>query len=120
MTARAIMQLIPAPGRISGGQVYVGDDPNPATAASAKRWRGTTVAMITQDPLSSLNPLVRIGVQITEMLRYHGHLSRAEARTRAVELLKAVGLPNPAPHHAPVPERAIGRHASARGSRHSH
>ncbi|MGO9963750.1 MAG: ABC transporter ATP-binding protein [Acidimicrobiales bacterium] len=95
MTARAIMQLIPAPGRISAGQVYVGDDPNPATAASAKRWRGTTVAMITQDPLSSLNPLVRIGVQITEMLRYHGHLSRAQARTRAVELLKAVGLPNP-------------------------
>ncbi len=95
MTARAIMQLIPVPGRISGGEVYVGGDQNPASAASAKRWRGTTVAMITQDPLSSLNPLVRIGVQITEMLRYHGRLSRAQARTRAVELLNAVGIPNP-------------------------
>ncbi len=95
LTARAIMQLIPSPGRISTGEVYVGDDPKPATAASAKRWRGTTVAMITQDPLSSLNPLVRIGIQITEMLRYHGHLSRTDARKRAIEMLNAVGIPNP-------------------------
>jgi oligopeptide/dipeptide ABC transporter ATP-binding protein len=95
MTARAIMQLLPAPGRISDGEIFVGDDPNPATPASAKRWRGTTVAMITQDPLSSLNPLVRVGVQITEMLRYHAHLSRTDARKRAIELLNAVGIPNP-------------------------
>ena len=45
-------------------------------AAAAERWRGTQIAMITQDPLSSLNPLVRIGIQITEMLRYHRRLSR--------------------------------------------
>lgn len=95
LTARAIMQLIPSPGRISQGEIYVGDDPKPSTPSSAKRWRGTTVAMITQDPLSSLNPLVRIGVQITEMLRYHARVSRGEARSRAVELLNAVGIPNP-------------------------
>ncbi len=95
LTARAIMQLIPAPGRVSAGAMYVGDDVQPATAATARRWRGTTVAMITQDPLSSLNPLVRIGVQITEMLRYHQHLSRKAARTRAADLLNAVGIPNP-------------------------
>jgi oligopeptide/dipeptide ABC transporter ATP-binding protein len=51
--------------------------------------------MITQDPLSSLNPLVRIGVQICEMLRHHRHFSRADARKRALELLNAVGIPNP-------------------------
>ena len=95
LTARAIMQLVPAPGRISAGAIRLGDDPQPVTAASALRWRGTTVAMITQDPLSSLNPLVRIGVQITEMLRHHRNLSRAEARARAVELLAGVGIPNP-------------------------
>jgi oligopeptide/dipeptide ABC transporter ATP-binding protein len=66
-----------------------------ATPASAKKWRGTTVAMITQDPLSSLNPLVRIGVQMTEMLRFHQHVARAVARQRALELLTAVGIPNP-------------------------
>ena len=95
LTARAIMQLIPAPGEISAGEIHVGDDLALATVASAKKWRGTSVAMITQDPLSSLNPLVRIGVQITEMLRHHRHVSRADARQRAVELLNAVGIPNP-------------------------
>jgi oligopeptide/dipeptide ABC transporter ATP-binding protein len=95
LTARAIMQLIPDPGRISSGEIHVGDDLILATPASAKKWRGTTVAMITQDPLSSLNPLVRIGVQMTEMLRYHRHLSRGDARQRAIELLNGVGIPNP-------------------------
>jgi oligopeptide/dipeptide ABC transporter ATP-binding protein len=52
--------------------------------------------MITQDPLSSLNPLVRIGRQMTEMLRFHRRLGRAAARARAEELLTAVGLPDPA------------------------
>ncbi len=95
LTARAIMQLIPAPGKISAGEIHVGDDLTLATVASAKKWRGTSVAMITQDPLSSLNPLVRIGVQICEMLRHHRNASRADARRRAVELLNAVGIPNP-------------------------
>ena len=97
LTARAIMQLIPAPGRVSGGRVLLGGtelgiDPRlkPST------WRGTQVAMITQDPLSSLNPLVRIGVQAAEMLRFHRGLSRGAARTRALELLAAVGIPDPA------------------------
>ncbi len=95
LTARAIMQLIPSPGRVSAGRVLVGDALELATEQNARRWRGTAVAMITQDPLSSLNPLVRVGVQVTEMLRHHRHLSRADARARAMELLNAVGLPNP-------------------------
>jgi ABC-type dipeptide/oligopeptide/nickel transport system ATPase subunit len=56
---------------------------------------GSKIAMITQDPLSSLNPLVRIGTQITEMLRYHRGLSRGEARAKAEELLRSVGIPDP-------------------------
>ena len=94
MTARAIMQLIPAPGRVTSGNVIVSVD-GASTPVAASKWRGTTVAMITQDPLSSLNPLVRIGVQITEMLRHHRNFSRKKARARAVELLSAVGIPNP-------------------------
>jgi len=97
LTARAIMQLIPAPGRVSGGRVLLGDAELGAdTRLRASSWRGTQVAMITQDPLSSLNPLVRIGVQATEMLRFHRGLSRAAARARALELLTAVGIPDPA------------------------
>jgi oligopeptide/dipeptide ABC transporter ATP-binding protein len=94
LTARAIMQLIPAPGRITGGEIYIGADDEPSSSAHTK-WRGTTIAMITQDPLSSLNPLVRIGVQITEMLQHHQGMSRDAARARAIELLNGVGIPNP-------------------------
>ncbi len=93
VTARAIMQLLPAPGRVSSGRVLI--EGAVASPRGARRWRGTTVAMITQDPLSSLNPLVRIGAQMTEMLRHHRGLSRAQARAQALELLEAVGIPDP-------------------------
>ena len=97
MTARAIMQLIPKPGRVASGRVMLlgtelGADPKVA----ASSWRGTTLSMITQDPLSSLNPLVRIGTQMTEMLRFHRGLGRAAATARARELLASVGIPDPA------------------------
>jgi oligopeptide/dipeptide ABC transporter ATP-binding protein len=90
------MQLIPKPGRVTSGRVLLnGTDLGADPKLTPTSWRGTTVAMITQDPLSSLNPLVRIGVQMTEMLRYHRGLSRAAARARATELLAAVGIPDP-------------------------
>jgi oligopeptide/dipeptide ABC transporter ATP-binding protein len=95
LTARAIMQLIPSPGKVSAGEIRVAGNSGALSAVNAPHWRGTTVAMITQDPLSSLNPLVRIGVQITEMLRHHLNYSRTEARARAIQLLTAVGIPNP-------------------------
>jgi oligopeptide/dipeptide ABC transporter ATP-binding protein len=95
LTARAVMQLLPPPGRVAAGRIRLGDT-DLAQAGRPSRWRGTQVAMITQDPLSSLNPLVRIGVQLTEMLRFHRGLSRAAARSRAGELLAAVGIPDPA------------------------
>jgi oligopeptide transport system ATP-binding protein len=95
LTARAIMQLIPTPGKMSTGEIRVADKTDGLSTSNAPISRGTAVAMITQDPLSSLNPLVRIGVQITEMLRYHLKLSRAQARARAIQLLNDVGIPNP-------------------------
>ena len=100
LTARAIMRLIPKPGRITTGTVLfdgtvLTDASAPDPKAAAAGWRGTKVAMITQDPLSSLNPLVRIGTQITEMLRFHRGLGRAEAKARAVALLRSVGIPDP-------------------------
>jgi oligopeptide/dipeptide ABC transporter ATP-binding protein len=100
LTARAIMRLIPRPGLVTHGTVLLdgtvlfdarGLDPKAAPTS----WRGTRIAMITQDPLSSLNPLVRIGTQITEMLRYHRGLGRAQARAKAQDLLRSVGIPDP-------------------------
>ncbi|HEX3712878.1 MAG TPA: ABC transporter ATP-binding protein [Trebonia sp.] len=94
LTARAIMRLIPAPGKVTKGTVLLdGAELDPKAAPTS--WRGTRIAMITQDPLSSLNPLVRIGTQITEMLRYHRGLRRAEAQAKAEELLRSVGIPDP-------------------------
>jgi oligopeptide/dipeptide ABC transporter ATP-binding protein len=100
LTARAIMALIPSPGTITRGTVLLdgtvlSDGAGLAHKTPPTSWRGTRIAMITQDPLSSLNPLVRIGTQITEMLRYHRRLSRAQARAKADELLRAVGIPDP-------------------------
>ena len=100
LTARAIMRLIPRPGRITGGTVLLdgtvlSDSTGTDRKTAPTSWRGTRIAMITQDPLSSLNPLVRIGTQITEMLRYHRGLRRAEARAKAEELLRSVGIPDP-------------------------
>jgi oligopeptide/dipeptide ABC transporter ATP-binding protein len=103
LTARAIMRLIPQPGRIADGTVlFDGAELDPKAAPTS--WRGTRIAMITQDPLSSLNPLVRIGTQITEMLRFHRSLSRAEAKAKAADLLRSVGIPDP--------ERALTRFPS--------
>jgi oligopeptide transport system ATP-binding protein len=96
LTARAMMNLIPSPGRISHGRVLfkgmplgIGDFADPTT------WRGTAIAMLTQDPLSSLNPLVRIGTQMTEMLIHHRGMKLDQAKARAAELLTAVGIANP-------------------------
>jgi oligopeptide/dipeptide ABC transporter ATP-binding protein len=95
LTARAMMRLIPQPGRMTEGKIRVlGAELPPGKKATS--WRGTVVAMITQDPLSSLNPLVRIGAQMTEMLRFHRGMSRSAARARAAKLLAAVGIPDPA------------------------
>ena len=96
LTARAMMQLVPPPGAVSGRVLLEGAPLGEGALRDPTRWRGRTMAMITQDPLSSLNPLVRIGRQMTEMLRFHRRLSRAAARARAQELLTAVGLPDPA------------------------
>jgi oligopeptide/dipeptide ABC transporter ATP-binding protein len=95
LTARAMMQLVPAPGAVSGRILLEGTELGTGARRDPTGWRGSAVAMITQDPLSSLNPLVRIGKQMTEMLRFHRRFGRAAARARARELLIAVGIPDP-------------------------
>jgi oligopeptide/dipeptide ABC transporter ATP-binding protein len=96
LTARAMMRLVPRPGAVGGRVLLEGKPLGEGPLRDPTAWRGRTMAMITQDPLSSLNPLVRIGRQMTEMLRFHRHMSRADARVRAQELLTAVGIPDPA------------------------
>jgi peptide/nickel transport system ATP-binding protein len=97
MTALAILRLVPnPPGRISGGRVLLdGEDLLQATDRRVRDVRGNRIAMIFQEPMTSLNPVFRVGDQIMEGLRRHLGLTPALARSRAVDLLKAVGIPAP-------------------------
>lgn len=97
VTAMSVLQLIPdPPGRIVGGSVRLdGEDLVTASAARLRSVRGGRIACVFQDPQTTLNPVLRVGHQIIEMLRAHGDLSRAQARSRARELLEAVRIPDP-------------------------
>jgi peptide/nickel transport system ATP-binding protein/oligopeptide transport system ATP-binding protein len=94
--ALAMMGLIPRPpGRIESGQVlFEGRDLLKLTDDQMRLVRGKEIAMIFQDPMTSLNPVLTIGTQITEALRLHLGMNNSQARKRAAELLDLVGIPD--------------------------
>ena len=92
----SVMGLVPHPGRIVGGSIrFDGTELTHLPAARMRALRGNRLAMVFQDPMTSLNPVLRVGGQIAEVLRLHCGLNRGEALRRAVELLEAVGIPDP-------------------------
>jgi oligopeptide/dipeptide ABC transporter ATP-binding protein len=96
VTQLSIMQLISSPGKIVGGEVlFEGRDllKHPANSWEMRSVRGGEIAMIFQEPMTSLNPVLTVARQITEMLQLHLSMSRNEARDRAIELLNMVGIP---------------------------
>ena len=97
VTAKTVMKLIDMPpGRIVAGQVlWQGRDLVPASAEEMRRIRAKEIAIIFQEPMTSLNPVYTVGEQIAESVRLHEGLSRAEAMNRAVEMLKLVRIPTP-------------------------
>ncbi|ODR82038.1 ABC transporter ATP-binding protein [Haladaptatus sp. W1] len=95
VTARSIMGLIKSPGRILGGSIQFKDEE--LTTKSEKEYRrirGGDIAMVFQDPLTSLNPVYSVGNQIKESLRLHQGLTGTEATKEAINLLEAVGIPD--------------------------
>ncbi|AGK52733.1 ABC transporter ATP-binding protein [Bacillus sp. 1NLA3E] len=92
---QTIMKLIPMPpGKIKGGQIlFNGDDIVPKTDKQMEKIRGKEISMIFQDPMTSLNPTMKVGRQIMEVLLKHQNMSTAAAKQRAVELLHLVGIP---------------------------
>ena len=105
-TAYSILRLIAEPGRISAGQVlFEGQDLLTLSDDEIRHIRGNRISMIFQEPMSSLNPVQRIGDQVAEPLIQHGLANRAEARERAIDLLRGVNIPDPRarardyPHH---------------------
>jgi oligopeptide/dipeptide ABC transporter ATP-binding protein len=95
VTFQAAMGLIPTPpGRITRGSVRLdGTELVGAPVETLNRFRGKDVGMIFQDPMTSLNPTMKVGAQITEALRFHEGVSGAAARARAIELLERVRIP---------------------------
>lgn len=97
VTAQTIMKLNPMPpAQIDGGRILLGDkDIVKATEKEMMAIRGKDISMIFQDPMTSLNPTMPIGKQLTEAIRHHRKLSKAEANKEALRLLTLVRIPNP-------------------------
>jgi len=95
LTGAAIVGLLTPPGRIGGGSIHLnGERIDTLAAEPLRRIRGRRIGTIFQDPLTTLNPLLRIGRQLTETMRTHLDLTEAAARRRAVAWLERVGIPD--------------------------
>ncbi len=96
MTARAIMGLVRSPGRVTGGSVRLcGREITRLPDRERRALRGAEVSMIFQEPMTSLNPVMKVGRQVEEVLRLHTGCSRKEARRRTLELFREVEIPEP-------------------------
>jgi peptide/nickel transport system ATP-binding protein len=107
-TALALMGLLGGNARVSGSARFGGTELIGASGDQLRRIRGAEIATIFQDPLSALNPVMRIGDQIAEQIRAHGPATRAAADARAVELLGRVGIPSPRERSRSYPHELSG------------
>jgi oligopeptide/dipeptide ABC transporter ATP-binding protein len=109
VTALTIMRLLQEPGRVTRGSIrFEGRDLAPLDEREMATIRGDRIAMIFQEPMSSLNPLMSIGAHVAEPLRLHRRLSRRNARARAIALLDRVGIPSAARRFDDYPHRMSG------------
>jgi oligopeptide/dipeptide ABC transporter ATP-binding protein len=110
VTALSIMGLVPdPPGRIERGRiVFDGTDLLRLTAGELQEMRGNRLAMIFQEPMTSLNPAFTVGDQISEGILRHRHVSREEARRQAIDLLRRVRIPSPEQRFSEYPHKLSG------------
>ncbi len=109
MTSLALMGLIPDQGRIIGGSILLcGEELVGANEARMRDVRGRDISMIFQEPMTSLNPVFSIGNQIAETIQVHEGASRSEARIRAIEMLRDVGISSPEKRFDEYPHQLSG------------
>lgn len=110
VTSLSIMRLVPnPPGRIVGGDIlFQGEDLLKKTPEQMRKIRGNDMAMIFQEPMSSLKPVYSIGDQIAESVLLHEKVSKREAFNRAVEMLRLVGIPAPERRAREYPHQMSG------------
>jgi peptide/nickel transport system ATP-binding protein len=108
-TAAAVLGLLPGSGRVTGGSVrFKGEDITRPSGPRLLQLRGKQVGLVPQDPMSNLNPVLRVGRQISETLVAHGVATGAEARERAVELMGQAGIPDAARRARQFPHEFSG------------
>jgi oligopeptide/dipeptide ABC transporter ATP-binding protein len=96
MTLRSILRLVPSPGKIVDGRIlYDGKDILSRSSSDMTALRGNEISMIFQDPMTALNPVMRVGDQLFETLQEHGDLGKKELHERAIELFRLVAIPSP-------------------------
>jgi peptide/nickel transport system ATP-binding protein len=110
VTALSVMRLVPMPpGFFAGGEIlWKGQDLLKLPEEAVRKLRGNEIAMIFQEPMSSLNPVFTCGSQIMEQILIHRDINHAEAKKRSVELLNLVGIPNPAERFFSYPHELSG------------
>ncbi len=109
VSAYSILRLIAPPGKVVSGEVrYGGTDLLTISEDAIRSFRGKEIAMIFQEPMSSLNPVFRIGYQISESVQLHLGLDREKAQEYAVELLASVGIPSPSSRYNAYPHELSG------------
>jgi oligopeptide transport system ATP-binding protein len=110
VTAQTIMRLIPSPpSQIKSGEIiFQGEDILKKTNKEMEAIRGKDIGMIFQDPMTSLNPTIKVGRQITEVLMKHQKMTKAEAKERGIEMLKLVGIKNPEERFGQYPHEFSG------------
>ncbi len=109
VTALSIMRLLPKGARIAQGAVrFAGQDLARLDDAAMRKLRGNEIGMIFQEPMTSLNPVLKIGRQLAETVRLHRGVSRTEAWARGVEMLRMVNIPDPERRMAEYPHQLSG------------
>jgi peptide/nickel transport system ATP-binding protein len=109
VTGLSILGLVDPPGRIVSGRiVYRGRDLTGLDAESLRRLRGDRIAMVFQDPMMTLNPVLRVDTQMIEALQAHARIERSQARLRAREALAKVGIPAPEERLSSYPHQLSG------------
>ena len=108
MLSRAVLQLRPKKAKLSGRVMFDGQDLTTLSAEKLRKLRGRSLAVVFQDPMTSLNPVLTIGTQLIETIQEHLELDLAQARQRSIELLAAVGIPAPEQRLTQYPHQLSG------------
>ena len=109
MLASAIMNLLNSPAKIAAGTIfYDGQDMTTLSSKEFQKIRGNEISMIFQEPMTSLNPLMKVGKQIEEAIKAHEKVTNAELKERAIAAIRDVGIPQPEKVYHDIPSRLSG------------